>query len=68
MTTEIWIDSDYLTQIWDTLDKDKLIIRSVFNEQTKEYIRTLYAEIKLAKIDGYKIGKSEEKQNPKGGD
>ena len=49
MITELWIDSDYLKEIWDSLDIDKVQVRAEFDEETKEQIKALFREIALLK-------------------
>ena len=49
MTTEIWIDSEYLKEIWNQLDTDKFTVRAEFDEETKEEIKQHFREIAILK-------------------
>ena len=49
MITEVWIDSDYLEEIWDSLDTDKIQVRAKFDHETREAIKFHYKEIALLK-------------------
>ena len=49
MITELWMDSDYLKEIWDSLDTDKIQVRAEFDQETKEKIKFHFKEIALLK-------------------
>jgi len=61
-TTEIWIDSDYLTELWDSLDKDKFVVRHVFDNNVRESISYLYDQIRILKTEEYEKRKSNPKE------
>lgn len=58
-TVELWIDSDYFQEIYDSLDHDKIMIRSEFDLEAREYLKSLYREIDMIKRDG--VNKEDEK-------
>jgi len=62
MTTEIWFDTDYLTEIWDSLDKDKIVVRYVFDNDVRQQIKYLNDQIRILKTEEYEKRKSNPKE------
>lgn len=60
MITEVAFDTDYLTSIWDSLDKDKFIVLAEYDEEVRDRIKHYYKQIQILKKDGI------EKKKPKG--
>lgn len=59
MTVETWIEQEYFESIYPDLDKEKIVIRSVFDEDVKEQIKWHFKQIAKLKTDGIeKKGKS----------
>ena len=52
MTIEIWIDEEYFDSIKDSLDMDKILVRSSFDDETREAITWHYKQINQLKTYG----------------